>query len=582
VLFSCSQPLPPDTPEHASALYAFIYQAWDSLIDEIRNRDLTDQDVLGHGLAKSDAFSSSRMWLRTLAWHTSRLSSLPAPSTLLQLYKHHIASTLVATAEADGGKESQVALISTLAVQGLLWRGAIWHAFNGAAARNSQEAWVCFCYSALAQFLECEDYDETGLALSPATQNLLEKVINAVQKLTNLQQLADRLQLVLEILVPGLEGKLWASEAARDAAAFAALHAKSSAGTASAATLRARENIFSGVGEGEGCELQSATTTSSSSSSCGNDQSRRGMQSESFCNGADNGSSDANHTNPSKGSTSTRTVLLHEHVELQKFAADICKEWPLEQRMVLAGLVLGTHLSLDAAALVWRFLVEAEQSGGPAWEEDVPLQVVLLMQEAQGLQQTVVQHFQSLYLLHEKGLAAKERLDSMRQEGKQCQPKPHQEQQQEDVVEQQLGEEHNHQVNSVAESAQLLLQTQQDPIGGSVQRQEQQQHQRDAASGGVSTFAGTVGFQFCAGDVKVYVGGLQSQVGLGLRFMRHSGRAWWEVVCGGVLLLHPNFQLASDADSIDAAGVNYGHFLIVLLMPVGACLCHPNSCDRWS
>ena len=64
----------------------------------------------------------------------------------------------------------------------------------------------------------------------------------------------------------------------------------------------------------------------------------------------------------------------------------LCALIPLEVRVIFGGVILGTHLSLDAAALVWRFLVEAEQSGGPAWEEDVPLQVVLMMQEAQGMQ----------------------------------------------------------------------------------------------------------------------------------------------------------------------------------------------------
>ena len=101
------------------------------------------------------------------------------------------------------------------------------------------------------------------------------------------------------------------------------------------------------------------------------------------------------------------SISAEQSTMLLSFSKQVRSMLRLENRMILAGLVLGSQLSLDAAALVWRFLVEAEQSGGPAWEEDVPLQVVLLLQEAQGMQQAAVQHFQSLYLLHEEVLMAK-------------------------------------------------------------------------------------------------------------------------------------------------------------------------------
>jgi hypothetical protein len=85
-------------------------------------------------------------------------------------------------------------------------------------------------------------------------------------------------------------------------------------------------------------------------------------------------------------------------------------------------MILGLHLSLDAAALVWRFLVEAEQSGGPAWEDDVPLQVVLLMQEAQGLQHAAEMYAQALagdhVLVHSSYLKDKQNLEKFKAEQK--------------------------------------------------------------------------------------------------------------------------------------------------------------------
>jgi hypothetical protein len=115
--------------------------------------------------------------------------------------------------------------------------------------------------------------------------------------------------------------------------------------------------------------------------------------------------------------------------------------------MCLAGLVLGSHLSLDAAALVWRFLVEAEQSGGPAWEEDVPLQVVLLMQEAQGLFEAAVQYFYNMWVIHGRGVDAVGAMRKMREKSDQEQQQQQQDQQQEQESQQQQRhyQQHNQQ-----------------------------------------------------------------------------------------------------------------------------------------
>ena len=69
------------------------------------------------------------------------------------------------------------------------------------------------------QFLECEDYSHVGLVLPVANRDLMQTVLNAVQQLTNVQLFAEKLKLVLAILVPELNGKMWGLDKEGDATA---------------------------------------------------------------------------------------------------------------------------------------------------------------------------------------------------------------------------------------------------------------------------------------------------------------------------------------------------------------------------
>ena len=274
------------------------------------------------------------------------------------------------------------------------------------------------------------------------------KLLEAVTFLVPKHKFTQRLRVLLALLLPELDGIVWglfqeSAACAREttaaaaagaggvgattAAAAAATAAGASPATAAAAAAAAasdalpdRSSSSSGGRHGSGMR------SSSSSSSRG--RHGAGMQSNSSSSSTHvSRSSHANESNGNGGSWGTPNSSCcsgskrphMENIDIDLFSAyakSVNAHLPADVRLVLAGLVLGSQLSLDAAALVWRFLVEAEQSGGPAWEEDVPLQVVMMLQEAQGLWQAALQYMFNLWVVHLRGVEAMGLMQEMREE----------------------------------------------------------------------------------------------------------------------------------------------------------------------
>ena len=455
----CSQPLPPDTPQHASALYAFIWQAYAELQNEIGNRDIMTlhmgciseamQQLLELGISQCFATRgecNAQEWVRSYVDHTRRLLSLPPPKPMLRLYMHNIRDRLgrytaeaAAAAEAGRNKASRSrwaikgtsssssgngagaaaadVLIENLPQQGLLWQGALRYTLSQAtlshisSSSSSSASSSSWRHLARVILLEAEKLlmDPPGVSsmealTSAKLQNQLELLLAAAEGLSGEQTVTAKVQAALAMLLPEYYRCIWSKKQQQEQHLQPPQQQQSQGGAGvvgdgacgrssnqDGASLRAGFSSRGFGGNGLYTDIQNHKEKGSSSSSSSEYQDGLSTCSSSSGDGVD-------------------------HESIKKHSFKFITAMPLHVRLVLAGLVLGTQLSLDAAALVWRFLVEAEQSGGPAWEEDVPLQVVLLLQEAQGMQQAAVQQMHTLVLADQQRSERLQRLKEKKQQ----------------------------------------------------------------------------------------------------------------------------------------------------------------------
>ena len=475
----CSLPLPPNTPQHASALHTFLNVIRQNLLNEATNADLkVASKVVGPSAYRSSTDPAmqhrSRSRQKYLS-HTMTLLSASEPHTLMRIatrlakqavwrytssgrYKKGSSSSSSGGggsgdgSSAAAGSDASSSLgganglpeLDCLPIKGMLVLGAC---MSVAPDVRADELWEMHVdlLNQLTNLMSGED----------DTHRYIEQVMEAVKAAAAAgvggagsggpEDVGARLRMVLGLLVPELAQVLMkeaslsssavaaaaagAAAAAKGAAAGAAAAAKGSAAgaagmvpseaTAAAGTAAAREEQQQQQerevkGSGQGSEVENSSSSSRSrsvmkgkemlndngipgSSEVG-DGDREGLR---MANGhASNGLEHITSSSSAASSSSGKEVDEdeEENLRMKEAAREMCQEVEqaslridLPVRLMLSGSILGTHLSLDAAALVWRFLVEAEQSGGPAWEEDVPLQVVLMMQEAQGMQHAAVQ-----------------------------------------------------------------------------------------------------------------------------------------------------------------------------------------------
>jgi hypothetical protein len=299
-------------------------------------------------------------------------------------------------------------LIEKLPQHGLLWQGALRYTITQAAISQSSssssrngDGMGTTSWRHLKHVLAVEakrvlsEVPQPGIGCEKL-QMQLELLLKAADELLGEQTAAAKVQAMMAMLLPEHYNSIWSRKQqpqqlgqGRDAVDNEDCSTSLSKAVLKLSLHEARASAPHGQDE----------DVSSSSSSCYEDG-------RSTCSNSNTGD-------------------LVDHKSIRDQSLHLFAALPLHMRLVLAGLVLGTHLSLDAAALVWRFLVEAEQSGGPAWEEDVPLQVVLLMQEAQGLQQTVVQQMHNLAVAEQRRSSQLRHLQQMKQQLEQEQQQEH-------------------------------------------------------------------------------------------------------------------------------------------------------------